>query len=301
MNGCTFTKVFKINGKLVVADTIEQAIELFHLYSEMDIKSINQVCGSGFNDYDALIAEPVVCSSKGLELTHITFTGVDAWTDIDRLVDIQRRYPKAEFGVLMSRNWLENGVRYPSPETIEDLHGRGLRLSAHLCGSLAREFLYNGDLSSMENPFYNLLHDPDMFKRMQLNVSGCENIPTHDFAPYPMEEIIIQQGDDHRVFEHSYFLHSGGLCAMLLDKSGGLGIDTPLGAPPAYAPKVHLGFAGGINPDNVIEKMSHITHLPVGKFWIDMESGVRTEGLFDLDKVEDVCKKVYDEFLNAKA
>lgn len=299
MNGWTFTKVFKINGRLLVADTIEQAIKLFHLYSDVDIRSIDQVCGSGFHDYDALIAEPVVCSSKGWELTHITFTGVDVWTDIDRLVDIQRRYPKAEFGVLMSRNWLENGNRYPSPEVIENLHGRGLRLSAHLCGSLAREMLYDGAFSSMENPFYKLLHDLGIFKRIQLNVSGCEEKPIYDIAPYPMEEIIIQQGDDHSLFEHCY-INGGEHIAMLLDKSGGLGIDTPIGAP-AYAPKVHLGFAGGINPDNVIEKMSHITHLPVGRFWIDMESGVRTNDRFDLDKVEDVCKKVYDEFLNAKA
>lgn len=283
----------------MVADTIEQAIKLFHLYSDMDIRSIDQMCGSGFNDYDVLIAEPVVCSSKGWELTHITFTGVDEWTDINRLIDIQRRYPKAEFGVLMSRNWLENGNRFPSPEVIENLHGRGLRLSAHLCGSLARGMLYDGFFSSLENPFYMLLHDLDIFKRIQLNVSGCEEMPIYDIAPYPMEEIIIQQGDDHSLFEYCY-INSGEHIAMLLDKSGGLGIDTPIGAP-AYAPKVHLGFAGGINPDNVIEKMSHITHLPVGKFWIDMESGVRTNDRFDLDKVEDVCKKVYDEFLNAKA
>lgn len=299
MNGWTLTKVFEINGRLVVADTIEQAIKLFHLYGNMDIKSAKQVGGSGFNDYDALIAEPVVCSSKGWELTHITFTGVDAWTDIDRLVDIQRRYPKAEFGVLVSLNWRKNGNRFPSPEVIENLHGRGLRLSAHLCGSLARGMLYDGVFSNIGNPFYKPLHNLGIFKRIQLNVSGCEEMPIHDIAPYPMEEIIIQQGDDRSLFEHCY-INGGEHFAMLLDKSCGLGIDTPIGAP-AYAPKVHLGFAGGINPDNVIEKMSHITHLPVGKFWIDMESGVRTNDRFDLDKVEDVCKKVYDEFLNAKA
>ena len=112
-------------------------------------------------------------------------------------------------------------------------------------------------------------------------------------------EIIIQQGDDHSLFEQCY-VNSGKHIAMLLDKSGGQGIDTPIGAP-AYAPKVHLGFAGGINPDNVIDKMREITRLHVGRFWIDMESGVRTDDRFDLDKVEDVCKKVYDEFLTIKA
>ena len=297
MNGWTLTKVFEINGILVVADTIEQAIELFHLYDSTDIRSVDQVSG-GYKKFAALIAEPAVCNSQGWELTHITFTGVDEWTDINRLVDIQHRYPKAEFGVLMSRKWKENGNRYPSPETIGNLYGRGLRLSAHLCGSLARGMLYDCAFSSMENPFCKLLHDLGIFKRIQLNVSDCKEEPIYDIAPYPMEEIIIQQGDDHSLFEQCY-VNSGKHIAMLLDKSGGQGIDTPIGAP-AYAQKVHLGFAGGINPDNVIEKMSHITHLPVGRFWIDMESGVRTDDRFDLDKVEDVCKKVYDEFLTEK-
>ena len=297
MNGWILTKVFEINDMLVVADTIEQAIELFHLYDNTDIRNVKQVSGS-YKKFDALIAEPAVCNSQGWELTHITFTGVDEWTDIDRLVDIQRHYPKAEFGVLMSRKWKENGNRFPSPEVIENLHGRGLRLSAHLCGSLARGMLYDCAFSSMENPFCKLLHDLGIFKRIQLNVSDCKEEPIY-IAPYQMEEIIIQQGDDYGLFEQCY-INSGKHIAMLLDKSGGQGIDTPISAP-AYAQNVHLGFAGGINPDNVIEKMREITRLPVGRFWIDMESGVRTDDRFDLDKVEDVCKKVYDEFLNIKA
>ena len=29
-------------------------------------------------------------------------------------------------------------------------------------------------------------------------------------------------------------------------------------------------------------------------YWIDMESGVRTDGLFDLEKCERVCRLVYN-------
>ena len=298
MNGWTLTKVFEVNGKLVVADTIEQAIGLYQLRGDVDIRNVKQVYG-GLNNYDALIAEPVSCSCHGWNLTHITFTGVDEWTDIDRLVDIQHRYPKAEFGVLMSRNWQKNGNRFPSPAVIENLYGRGLRLSAHLCGSLATGFLYDCAFSSLEQPFWNILHNLEMFQRIQLNVSGCKEKPEYDIAPYPMEEVIIQQGDDLNLFEQLY-ITSGDHIAILLDKSGGRGVDTPIEAP-AYASKVHLGFAGGINPDNVIDKMNEITSLPVGRFWIDMESGVRTDDRFDLDKVETVCKKVYDNFLSVNS
>ena len=298
MNGWTFTKVFKINGKLVVADTIEQAIELFHLYSEMDIKSIDQVCGSGFYDYDALIAEPVVCSSKGWELTHITFTGVDDDTDFKRLVSIQQRYPKVEFGVLVSRKWFENGKRYLSPFKAKGLRGLGLRLSAHLCGSIARHVLHTGGFSSTGD-FSEII---DMFSRVQLNVSNYDE--PESMSPYilpgPLQEIIIQQAFNHNTFMLCR-IASGDCISILLDESGGKGIENPF-CMPSYLHNVHVGFAGGINPDNVVAKIQEITSLPsVNRFWIDMESCVRTDDRFDLDKVEDVCKKVYDEFLNAKA
>ena len=295
MNGWTLTKVFEINGRLTVADTVEEAISIYRRRAPgAEIRNISQVYG-GTDDYNALIAEPVVYSCQGWDLTHITFTGVDEWTDIDRLVSIQQRYPKAEFGVLMSKHWIENGYRYPSPEFIGNLRGRGLRLSAHLCGSLAREVMrMGGGLLTMTDDYSPLF---DIFQRVQLNVAGYKEIVSCNVEPGMHEEVIIQQGDDRQLFEQCY-INSGEHIAILLDKSGGQGIDTPIVFP---AHRVHVGFAGGINPDNVIDKMKMITTSQlVGKFWIDMESGVRTDDRFDLDKVEDVCKKVYDEFLTEK-
>lgn len=146
MNGYNLTKVFEINKHLVVADSIEQAIALFHLFTVDDVRDVRQVGSTEcmLTNYNAIIAEPVTCSCRQWELTDITFTGVDEQTDIDRLVSIQERFPKAEFGVLMSRHWQDNGPRFMSPESIEKLRGRGLRLSAHLCGGFARNVFRMG-------------------------------------------------------------------------------------------------------------------------------------------------------------
>lgn len=296
MNGWTLTNVFEINGRLTVADTVEEAISIYRRWVPgIKIRKISQVYG-GNNDYKALMAEPVAYSCQGWKLTHITFTGVDEWTDIERLVSIQQRYPKAEFGVLLSKNWQDNGNRYPSPQFIEKLRGRGLRLSGHLCGSLARDVLGMGGFHNIKKPISALL---DIFQRVQLNVSGYTEYDSTEIIPGPLQEVIIQQGDDRRLFEQCY-INNGEFIAILLDKSGGLGVDTPIVIPP-YAFRIHAGFAGGITPDNVIDKMAAITSSSsVGKFWIDMESGVRTDDHFDLDKVEDVCKIVYDNFLTEK-
>ena len=297
MSDYRLTNVFEINGKLTVAYTVEEAISIYRQYAPFDdIREIRQVYGNT-NNYSALMAGPVVCSCHCLELTHITFTGIDEFTDIDRLVSIQQRYPKAEFGVLMSKHWDEYTYRYPNPEFINALRDRGLRLSGHLCGSLARDvFACMGGFCNVEKQFSSLL---DIFQRVQLNVSGLTEYNSTEIIPGPLQEIIIQQGDDRRLFEQCY-VNNGEFIALLLDKSGGSGVDTPI-VIPQYAFRIHVGFAGGITPDNVIDKMNTITASSnVGKFWIDMESGVRTDDRFDLDKVEDVCEKVYDNFLTEK-
>ena len=57
-----------------------------------------------------------------------------------------------------------------------------------------------------------------------------------------------------------------------------------------------VGYAGGFNPENVADKLHYLlTNDEVGDFWIDMESGVRTDDWFDLDKVRRVlaiCNEV---------
>jgi hypothetical protein len=47
-----------------------------------------------------------------MKLQHITFTGIDGKTDLDALWELQKQYPIAEFGVLVAKNWRENGNRY---------------------------------------------------------------------------------------------------------------------------------------------------------------------------------------------
>ena len=298
MKGYTITKVFEINGKLVVADSLEQAIDIYRLWApNVEITEISQkYAGQYDKQYNALIAEPEIlsCNFNGWELTHITFTGVDDETDFNRLVSIQQRYPKVEFGVLVSRKWFENGKRYLSPFKAKELRG-GLRLSAHLCGSIARDVLKTGGFSNTDD-FPEII---DIFSRVQLNVSNYDE--PENMSPYilpgPLQEIIIQQAFNHNTFMLCR-IASGDCISILLDESGGKGIEAPFRMP-SYLHNVHVGFAGGINPDNVVAKVQEITSLPhVNRFWIDMESGVRTNDRFDLDKVEQVCELVYDNFLN---
>jgi phosphoribosylanthranilate isomerase len=53
---------------------------------------------------------------------------------------------------------------------------------------------------------------------------------------------------------------------------------------------LRFGFAGGIGPDNVKRVIREISAKVDAPFWIDMESGVRTDDRFDLNKVRRVLE-----------
>ena len=65
-----------------------------------------------------------------MNLTHITFTGIDERTDLDRVERISEQHPYVEWGILLSYHWWENGNRYPNPKILDRLEHRG-PLGAH--------------------------------------------------------------------------------------------------------------------------------------------------------------------------
>ena len=229
-----------------------------------------------------------------MKLQHITFTGIDGKTDLGALWELQQQYPIAEFGVLVAKNWRENGNRYFNPSYLDALASRGLNLSAHLCGSIARAAVC-GDFE----PFRDWARSfPFIFDRCQLNIATSKENP--DFFEVCedallFEEIILQQKsvDDCDLYLKSNW---NEYVTMLLDASGGEGIDTSL---VAFAGK-KIGYAGGINPDNVAEKLTFLMENEmVGDFWIDMESGVRTDDWFDIDKVRrvlEICEPIINKY-----
>lgn len=231
------------------------------------------------------------------DFKHITLTGIDDRTDIKELVRLQKRYPLVEFGVLLS--WSRQGSerRYPSYQTIAKFCRAGLNLSAHVCGSAAREFAKGND-SILRHIFNQIGRDSVSFQRMQLNLAG---FPAEKFAPLPTawgstQEIILQRlsVDEFDLYRQRLGDHP----SVLLDASGGCGRESPL---VTLEGPFKVGYAGGFGPDNVEGKLSFLLCRPeVGEFWIDMESRVRSFDWFDTAKAEAVLKKCYKVLLENK-
>ena len=217
------------------------------------------------------------------KLKHVSFAGIDRNTYREELCRIQDEFPIVEFGVLMSRNWFENGNRYMSPSDIERF--KGLNLCAHLCGKLARDFM-NGDVGLLDGtyPYWKT-----MFNRIQVNV-----------APYGSSEGIDWSGEQEvyvqcKPNQYDNYENSRGV-GMLIDNSGGRGIDEEW---TVYPTKEKIGYAGGLNPSNVVAKTSSLMdNDSVGEFWIDMESGVRDEDdWFSIEKVRAVLNNLKESGL----
>ena len=239
-----------------------------------------------------------------MRLRHITFTGIDAKTDIRDLQEVQKQYPIVEFGVLTSYHWYENGNRYLDPQIINTLRGEGLHLALHVCGQAAHDATI-GRWDLIDKLTWSNL---GLFNRVQLNIANRTDNPDtlSKRAKITEQEVIIQQRDcrSMSVYEATVekFRHKqdryNRTFSVLLDASGGQGIDTPVEVAPAFS-ALKVGYAGGINPDNVTEKLTYLLeHVETGYFWIDMESGVRTDDWFDIEKVSRVltiCKEVMRE------
>lgn len=240
---------------------------------------------------------------KIMKLKHITFTGVDEKTNINELKEIQKKYPLAEFGILTSYHWYDNGNRYLNPELIKNIdRKRELNLSLHLCGSAAHDASVK-EWEKIDELVFDCL---DVFKRVQLNLSERSDNP--DFCWIPLvigQELIVQQkSSDIDLFTSTLdkwkfgtFHHIDNI-SVLLDDSGGRGIDSDIHV---LKGNYKVGYAGGIKPDNVEGKLSYLLeNKDVGDFWIDMESGVRTDDWFDTNKVVDVLEKCYKYINNIK-
>jgi hypothetical protein len=223
-----------------------------------------------------------------MQLRTVTITGADDAVNPRELVAISRQYPWVEWGILRSVS-REGTPRYPTAAWMIRLidaveAAPSTRFSVHLCGEFARRAM-RGHLIETWGA-----------KRVQLNgFSWCEQ-PIR-LPPVLGIEWICQcstPGALQYASQLRHFYDVDVAVAVLWDRSGGRGVQETDWPDPV--PGLPRGYAGRIGPDNVIQVAKTIAAKPdfiVGPlgFWIDMETGVRTDDRFDLDKVVDVLAK----------
>lgn len=238
----------------------------------------------------------------------LTFTGVDEYTDFGRLIEISHTYPRIEFAVLVGGrtpkdpNSKGNGI-FPGLPVVDLLkflgstggRRRKARVAVHLCDSWATSALHSWG-SSEET--VGLCKG---FDRVQINMHSGPGYPTGIPTPSPVAIGCLLQalpGCDSIIFQHrdttwdSAATH-GPRVEYLFDRSEGRGREAFGEWPTPPTARRRVGYAGGIGPDNIGQAMEFVNRYPESRLWLDMENRVRTDGRFDLDKVEKVCQLVW--------
>ena len=209
----------------------------------------------------------------------ITFTGVDDHTDIHELKVLSVQYP-VEWGVLFSPSRQGIDKRYPGGEMQSKLLWSGLPMAAHLCGQHSRDVMTGGPCSVPADLFY--------FRRMQINSASPD--------PRRIEEFRKGWGTAKAIAQHRDGpFPDDETVQWLYDRSGGKGV-TPDQWPAHPGRNRLVGYAGGINPSNILDVIKAINSD--GPYWLDMESGVRTDDVFDLSLCRQVCELVFGASTN---
>ena len=209
----------------------------------------------------------------------ITFTGADDARLCKGMRKLSEFYP-IEWGILIDRDKLGRKL-FPSYEHIERFRHLGLRLCAHVCGALARE------IATGANPRVDL----GGFSRIQVNHgrSGADESTIANVGRFAASSGIrgVLQCGGREFPRHATHVD------WLFDVSFGEGI-RPAFLPPVRFDHPMCGISGGIGPANVREIIESRIEVTSGlAYWIDMESGVRTNDEFDIQLCEAVCRKVY--------
>lgn len=237
-----------------------------------------------------------------MKINRVTFTGADDNTSIEEMVKISEKFPFVEWGILYARD--PGRERYPSYKWVAELAEAKIpMLSAHLCGQFSRDIMQKGSEVFFTDPLYCA----GIYKRVQLNF----NFSNTPFMPSELWKVVENQWAysfilqfnksnsevinellASMVFENIHVLH---------DASGGRGKEISTIPEPF---DVYTGYSGGLKPENIEEVAKKVSEIQVSviqtplvgpietKAWLDMESGVRTDNQFDLNKVKDVCEKV---------
>lgn len=225
-----------------------------------------------------------------MELCTISLTGADDKVDPARLQDLSKKFPLVEWAILSSEK-AQGHSRFPTEDWVSAFHKAcpAVRKAIHLCGRDVDGFL------AMDSRIHAKVAK---FDRVQLNFSHRrqpKNLDALVKAANSVSQIVIIQHNSANASLWAELRDKVTNLAFLFDSSGGRG-RSPKDGWPDMLPRTVCGFSGGLGPDNIAAELETIAGIAGGaKFWLDMESKLRSPGddSFDLDACESALSRAY--------
>ncbi len=235
-----------------------------------------------------------------MSLELVSLTGADDRVAPASLAALSAEYPFAEWAILYFPE-KDGTPRNPSAPWREKFLALDLPYTAaHLCGSRVFHALLDPELA------HSVISDLSRYRRIQLNINARrpeftdeEVLAIYRTLHQAGLRVILQHhaGSERVIEQFLYDLDEDGMkrVDILFDASKGTG-QRPDAWPAPHRFNLFCGYAGGLGPDALEVELPKIKaavaqsrrDLP---FWIDMESGIRTENTFDLEKVGKVLSR----------
>lgn len=228
-------------------------------------------------------------------LSLVSFVGVDLNTDLKSLsiFNQQNNNIKYEFGVLYSDSKNNSHIRYPGHDFCDYYlkwsSENKICNSLHLCGSSILKYLKE------DSATLALCRLADRIQ-LNLNINKFNNYDELsnnilEVAERNNHHIILQKNNTKHKFNENLLSKIERFnisLSWLHDSSGGFGRQISKVVAPDS--KYFTGYAGGINPDNIINTINLINDMNIDNkdFYVDMESGVRINNHFSVHK----CKLI---------
>lgn len=263
-----------------------------------------------------------------MNLQGVTITGADDEVPQWELYDISKEHPFVEWAILASKS-SEGKPRYPSRKwqtELQDIHHKNwpievvggsstsfFNLALHICGRWIKDLLVgNVTIPDEYIPEYARIQFNFRAKEVKYDISkfvnavkklgnSKENPLIEKHARYYIFQ--LDENNQNACFEECLEYGGNSIAPVdifpLFDGSGGTGITPKYWPKPIYSWRtspyfIPHGYAGGLGPHNLEEQLVLIEEASNDTpIWIDMESGVRTDNKFDLEKVVkclQICK-----------
>lgn len=223
-------------------------------------------------------------------LKFCTLTGIDEGTPLDALYEMARRHPYVEFGVLYNHTLQGHGP-FPTmgwiSRLVETTRERpGLNLSLHVCASSVYRLLNQaGHVSEVAKDFPRI--------RLNLHSSAYPVKQVRELLDfYPDQTFITTHNHTSRdVWKalRAHRNHAVLLDTTIADKDSGKHWVSPFYPVSGADASVPLcGFAGGLSPENIRDRLVLINHLVgASDFWVDIDARLRNEhDQFDLSRAQ---------------
>ena len=244
-----------------------------------------------------------------MNIEYITCSGISFNNDIEDIIDLGKKYPRAEFAIQATPSSFYNGAqKYEWFDTLlSSCKVNNTKLAMHLNAEYCKGLCSYGVVPYSLRRLWEIKRNngTPVIGRVQVNINGVKG--DFEFRADKVAEVINHFSNIKFIFQYTPAQHNRILdlheqkvpFALLQDYSGGKGEEAGFWIQPVF-PDHPMGYAGGLSPKNVFDKLNEINEiLPMDySTWIDAEGKLKSpdsngEKVFDVALAEKYIERAY--------